>query len=319
MIRCAPRKEPVLESLLSKRVVLITGKGGVGRSSITAALAHLGRERGLRVLVTEVGDEPEDYSPLARYFGRDRFPRTPQPLEPGLKGVVLISRSGHEAFLGSVLRSHTLARAALSSDAIRRLLSAGPSFKEMGVFYQLLTYLRATHADGQPEHQLILVDMPATGHTLSITGLPEFLLKLVPRGPIADALREGQSYLNDPKKAAAWLVTLPETLPVSESLELIAGLQKAAMPTGGIIINRMPADPFTAAERAALEATLASHDVLGRESFGRPLLAQRETARLLANTTLPAYPLPELSHEDLVVELSKALGAARPLPRENRP
>ena len=56
--------------------------------------------------------------------------------------------------------------------------------------------------------------MPATGHTLSLTGLPELLLRLVPRGPIAAALREGQSYLNDPKLGAAWVVAIPETLPV---------------------------------------------------------------------------------------------------------
>lgn len=305
-----------LESLLSKRVVLITGKGGVGRSSVTASLGRLAARRGLRVLVTEIGDAPEDYSPLARYFGRDRFALAPESLGDGLKGVVLLARTGQELFLKSVLRSGTLARAALSSDVLRRLLSAGPSFREMGVYFQLLNYLRAQHSDGTPEHQLILVDMPATGHTLSLTGLPDLILKLVPRGPIADSLREGKSYLNDPLKAAAWLVTLPETLPVSESLELIEGLKRTEMPTGGVFLNRIPQDPFSSEERAALGPTLEHADMLGRESFNRPLLAQRETNRLLHGTTLPVYALPELPHDGLINALATVLATVAPLERK---
>jgi anion-transporting ArsA/GET3 family ATPase len=294
-------------------VVLITGKGGVGRSSVTAALGHLARQRGGRVLVTEIGDAPEDYSPLARYFGRDRFSTQPEQLASGLKGVVLLARTGQEQFLKSVLHSGAIARAALNSQVLRRLLTAGPSFREMGVFFQLLSYLQAVHPDGRPEHELILVDMPATGHTLSLTGLPELLLKLVPRGPIAESLKAGQRYLNDPALAAAWLVTLPETLPVSECLELIEGLTRSSMPVGGVLLNRIPADPFTPAERARLEQVMAGRDVLGRESFDRPLVTRREQRRLQEGTTLPVYPLPELPHDGLVAALTSALATTAPL------
>ncbi len=223
-----------LDELLKKRVVLLPGKGGVGRSSLTAAIGTIAQRRGVRVLVTEIGDDPKDYSPLARQFGLDRLPAAPEKIANGIDGALLLARSGQELFLRSVLRSSTLARAAISSESLRRLLSAGPSFKEMGVFFQLLTYLRMERSEGEPLYNLILVDMPATGHTLSLTGLPDMLLRLLPRGPIAEALREGQSYLNDPKKAAAYVVTLPETLPVSECLELLEGLKKTQMPTGAV-------------------------------------------------------------------------------------
>ena len=297
-----------LQELFTKRVVLMTGKGGVGRSSVTAALATLAQRKGLRVLICDIGDDPSDYSPLARHFGRDRLPPSAELVAPGIKGVVLLARSGQELFLKSVLRSGTLARAALSSDALRRLLSAGPSFKEMGVFFQLLTLLRATQSDKQPLHQLVLIDMPATGHTLSLTGLPELLLRLVPRGPIAAALREGQSYLNDPKLGAAWVVTLPETLPVSECLELLEGLQRTGMPTGGVLVNRVPVDPFSAAEREALQSALERINPLGAEGFRRPVLARREIARLRAGTKLPLFEVPELAHSaELIPGLANAL------------
>lgn len=285
-----------LNELFSKRVVLVTGKGGVGRSSLTAALATQAQRKGVRVLICDIGDDPNDYSPLARHFGKDRFTSAPQEVAPGIRGVVLFARAGQELFLKSVLRSGTLARAALSSDALRRLLSAGPSFKEMGVFFQLLTLLRASRADGQPENQLILIDMPATGHTLSLTGLPELLLKLVPRGPIAAALREGQSYLNDPRLGAAWVVAIPETLPVSECLELLEGLKKTGMPAGGVLMNRIPNDPFSELERVALQSALDRINPLGAEGFRKPVLARREIARLRLGTRLPIVELPELAH-----------------------
>lgn len=291
----------------------MTGKGGVGRSTVTAALAMQAQREGIRVLVCDIGDAPEDYSPLAKHFGRDRLPQHVQTLAQGVRGVVLLARSGQEMFLRNVLHSSVLSRAALSSDALRKLLSAGPSFREMGVFFQLLNYLRETRTDGTPEYQLILIDMPATGHTLSLTGLPELLLKLVPRGPIAESLREGQRYLNDPKLAAAWVVAIPETLPVSECLELLDGLKKTSMPTGGVILNRIPADPFSPEERTALEPLLASNEYLGTESFRKPLLAARETVRLRRGTSLPIFPIPEFPQADLVNSVSKALDGSKPL------
>jgi anion-transporting ArsA/GET3 family ATPase len=222
-------------------------------------------------------------------------------------GALLNARTGQELFLKSVLRSGTLARAALSSEALRRLLSAGPSFKEMGVFFQLLTYLREKRADGQPTHQLTLIDMPATGHTLSLTGLPELLLRLVPRGPIAAALREGQSYLNDPALASAYVVAIAETLPVSECLELLEGLRKTAMPTGGVLMNRVPVDPFTTEERTALEEVIERVNPLGGEGFLKPVLARREIARLRANTTLPITLVHEFAQAGLTESIANAL------------
>jgi arsenite-transporting ATPase len=282
---------------------------------MTSALAHAAARRGRRVLIAEVGDNEEDYSPLARYFGREQLPIQPEPMVQGIAGVVLLARTGQELFLKDVLRSSTLSRAALGSEAIRRLLAAAPSFREMGIFYHLLSLLRAKRADASPEHDLVIVDMPATGHTLSLTGLPELLLRLIPTGPIAMALREGQAFFNDPEKSAAWVVTLPETLPVSECLELLEGLGKSRMPIGGVLLNRVPVDPYRPEERAALEPILREHDVLGKNSFRRPLRARREVERLLASTDVPVYALPEVDSTELIVAMTEAIAQAQALPR----
>jgi len=305
-----------LDELLKKRIVLLPGKGGVGRSTLTAAIGTIAQRRGLRVLVTEIGDDPKDYSPLARVFGRDRLPASPEKIAAGVDGALLLARTGQELFLRSVLRSSTLARAAISSDALRRLLSAGPSFKEMGVFFQLLSYLRMERAEGEPLYQLILVDMPATGHTLSLTGLPDMLLRLLPRGPIAEALREGQSYLNDPQKAAAYVVTLPETLPISECLELLEGLKKTSMPTGGVILNRFPVDPFTRNERELLNPLVDAQNLYGAEGFHKPQSSRRELARLRAGTSLPIFVIPDLPQAGLISKVADALVASEDITQE---
>jgi anion-transporting ArsA/GET3 family ATPase len=286
-----------VDEVLGKRVVLVTGKGGVGRSSVAAAFATVAARARKRVLICEIGELGAEDSPLARIFGYDRLPDEPAEVAPGIQATLLVSHKGQELFLRSVLPVPALARAALGSEALRRLLSAAPSFREMGIFYHLLTLLRAEDPRGGPEHELILIDMPATGHTLALTGLPDVLLGLVSRGPIAAALREGQSYLNDPTKGMAWIVTLPEALPVSETLELVAGLEKTAMPVGGIVLNRMPEDRFTEAERAALRPLVEKGSVFGAGGFMRAEEAQRAQKRIATETKLPLLVVPELPGE----------------------
>ena len=302
-----------MNGLLDKRMVLITGKGGVGRSTVTAALAQAGARAGKQVLLAEVADGGDDYSPLAQRFGINQLPRKAAEIAPGIHGSQLLSDAGVELFLISVLRVGLLAKTALGFEPLRRLFSAAPSLREMGTFFHLLTYLRAEVAAGVPRYDLVLVDMPATGHTLALTGLPDVVLRLVTRGPIAEGLREGQRFLYDPVKTAAYVVTLPETLPISEALELLDGLEKTHVPRGGVIVNRVPADSFTADEVRELEALVARQPVFGADSFHRIQQARRAVARLHEATPIPTCELPDCEETGnaLLERLTIALQAAK--------
>lgn len=288
-----------LDDFLDRRVWLLTGKGGVGRTALSAACALFAARRGKRVLLTEIGDPAERCSPLARIFGRELLPEAePAPIADGLLGVQLLATTGQENYLRSVLPSKMLVRAVLASEALRRLAAAGPSLRELGIFHQLLTLLRARRADGTPTHELIVADMPATGHTLSLTALPERLLRLFKSGPIHDNLCEGQRYLNDPAKAAALIVTLPETLPISECLDLAEGLSATRVPLGAVLVNRVPADPFTPAERAALAPLLIDASRPGVTRFRRYPKSRAELERLRRNLpSVPIFELPEIADE----------------------
>lgn len=260
--------------LFGRRVALVTGKGGVGRTTLSAGLALAAAASGKRVLLTEIAEPDGDYTPLARMFGRDTLPADPVPLRPPqgvnvgdrLHGCVLWPRNGHEAFFRTVIPVGAIVKAAMRSGALRKLLDTAPSFREMGIFYHIFTLLEDKRNDGSNRFDLVIVDMPASGHTLGLTGLPERLLAMMPTGPIADAMHRGRPYFTDPELCAAWIVTLPEVLPITESVELLDGLRDTETPVGGILVNRVLEDPFTPEERHALEPVLdASH--LGYERF----------------------------------------------------
>ena len=308
-ISVSPSSDETFAELIDKRIVLVTGKGGVGRTSITAALARIAADAGRRVLVTEIGEPGGDYSPLARLYGRDTLPAKPEQLEPGVCGSLLWSKAGHTRFLESVLPVPALVKAGMRSKALGRLLDAAPSFQEMGVFYHLLTLLKKQRPDGEHEHELVILDMPATGHTLALTGLPSILLKILPTGPIADLLRQGQAMLNNPATGAACVVTLPETLPVSECLELLDGLRATRMPVGVVLVNRVINDPFTAEERAWLGPILASRPVVGAARFHSAAETERSLERLRRHARVPVCTLPEFpfAGADLIRRLSAAL------------
>lgn len=284
-----------MDGLFSRRVVLITGKGGVGRSTVAAALAVAGGRQGKRILLTEL-QEPARVtaSPLARLFGLETLPRVPKDLCEGVEGLVLRSEKGVQLFLESVLPIKAFARLALRSPALVRLLRAAPSFHEMGIFYHLLSLLRERVSDDEPRYELILIDMPATGHTISLTGLPALLLRIIPSGPIARSMREGQSILNDPAQAGAWVVTLPETLPVTEALELIDALRETKMPVGGVVANRVPEDPFTPEEHVALRSLLEGQAVYGVGELDRLRQADRSVSRLRRALDVPLALVEEL-------------------------
>jgi anion-transporting ArsA/GET3 family ATPase len=284
-----------LKRLLPLRAVLVTGKGGVGKTTVSASLARFAAAQGKRVLAAEMAGEPGGASALADALGIEKLTEEPVEIAPNLRVLVLSPSLGHQRFLRDVLPMRLLADAAMRSAAIRRFLSAAPTFPEMGVLYRLLDLVRAKRRDGTDEHELIVVDLPATGHALALAQIPQSLLRVIPTGPIAAAVREGLSLLMDPKQTGAVVVTLPETLPVSEAIELVRGIEHHEIPLAQVIVNRVPFDPFAEDEHAAIRRILEGRPpTLGARTLERIDRARVAIERLDGAVTVPILTLQDV-------------------------
>jgi len=285
-------------NLLGRRMLLVTGKGGVGKTTVAAALVLAAAADRRRVLCAEVwgdtGGAPHD-TPLMRALGAARVSDVPSEVLPGVHGVLLTPTQGHKQFLHQVL-PRLLVDAALHAPAIRRFLAAAPAIPEMGLMYQLLDLLRRQDREGRRMYDLCVVDAPATGHALALAQIPAMLLEVIPHGRIGATAREGLGVLTDPASTGAVVVTLPEALPVSETLELCRGLADHRIPLGAVIANRIPEDPLNPSQRAALEGFLK-----GRSGPGTRLLARAEAAgAALRGLSTLAVPVARVNEEAAV-------------------
>ncbi|MHB8877916.1 MAG: ArsA-related P-loop ATPase [Myxococcaceae bacterium] len=253
-------------------MVLVTGKGGVGKTTVAAAVAKVFAKQGKRVLCGEVAPDSAAPSAMAEALGGGGIV-TEEPLEvaPNIWAVLLTPAMGHRRFLQDTLPIKLLADAAMRSAAVRKFLMAAPGFADMGVMYRLLDLVRRKQPDGRFEFDACVIDSPATGHALALAQIPELLARVIPAGPIGRTAREGLELMTDPVQCGAVVVTLPETLPVTEAQELCAGLTKRRVPLLALVVNRVPADPFTSEERSAVDRLLAAQE---------PVLGARELRRI---------------------------------------
>ena len=230
------------------RVLIVAGKGGVGKTTMIAALAHLAAQAGLSVLVVEL----EGRAGVATAFGRsvpldyagsvlkaagadpDRGHRrgsTP-PIPPGTVRARTITPD--DALL-EYLADHGLRRVSkrlMSSGIIDLVAGSIPGIRDVLVLGKVKQIERSRIAD------LVLVDAPATGHTMTFLSSAGGLLDAARSGPIRAQAAEVVALLSDPARCQVALVTLPEEMPVNEAIEAAYQLEdKVGIALGPVIVN----------------------------------------------------------------------------------
>ncbi|HZZ83088.1 MAG TPA: ArsA-related P-loop ATPase [Anaeromyxobacteraceae bacterium] len=287
-------------SLLDRRLLIVTGKGGVGKSTISAALALVAARRGKRVLVCEVNAQ-ERIAPL---LGAPPTGSTTRQARPGISTLVLTPHDSMREYGLMVLKFRTIYEAVFENRVVRYFLKVIPSLAELVMLGKALHEVRARDG-GRPRWDLVILDAPATGHAVQLLRVPAALLDTVPAGPLRSDAQWMQDLLVDPAATALAIVTLPEEMPVNEAIELdaqvrgVLGIARAAL-----FVNAMPEARFAEAEREALLALQGEPAPLGPAAWAAVLQARRAEqaeryrARARAALDLPTHVVPLLSLEE---------------------
>lgn len=292
--------------LTESRVVIVAGKGGVGKTTVTAALARTAAAAGLTTLVVEV----EGKSGLATLYGQPSFAYDEVVLSPGGPGgaadVIARTVTPDEALL-DYLGAHGLnriSRRLVTSGALDVVATAVPGIRDILVLGKVKSLSREQRLD------LVLLDAPAAGHAITFLGSARGLVDAVKVGPINTQAQEVMGLLSDPALCRVLLVTLPEETPVNELVETAFNLEdQVGVSLGPVIVNGvypelagMASDPTEAARAvgAALRPGEARH-LADAAAFrqDRTELQTEQVRRLGAQLPLPQIPLPFLFSADL--------------------
>ena len=241
-----------MKPITDLRFVIVSGKGGVGRTTVAATLARVAAARGKRVLLATAAATDR----VGRLFGRDEpLGPTIVTLAPGIDGVNITPSSSLIEYGVKVLRSEMVSRALFENRAVRGLLGAIPGLDAYALLGKAWWHTTEIH-DGRPRYDLVVFDGPASGHAALMLRLPQAILNAMPRGPLASDAREIKALMQDPARAALVIVTLAEDLPARETLELAAQARGAlGMPLGPVIVNALPTDALSA---PAVDAVMAA-------------------------------------------------------------
>lgn len=231
--------------LLDRRLVFVTGKGGVGKTTVAAALGLLASEHGKRTLVCEVDSKGN----LADFFevGPNRF--KPQELAPGLFGMAMNTEESLKEYMSLQLRVPLIARVGPLAKSFDFVATAAPGVKEILTVGKLCWEVRERHFD------LVVVDAPATGHVVAQLAAPQAIRELVKVGVVREQTNWMVDLLEDPAVTGTVLVSAPEEMPVSETIELAHRIRaETAVDLTAVVVNKVLPELFGRGEEEVFRA-----------------------------------------------------------------
>jgi anion-transporting ArsA/GET3 family ATPase len=303
--------EMLLDDLLARRLVILSGKGGVGKSVVGMALALAARERGKRVLLVEI-DTPLE---AARFLGAPPAGPKETELLPGLFTVNLEPQAVIDEYVRHAVRVEMLVRRILASPIYRHFYSWAPGLKDLVVLGKIVVLAEAKEGwSRKPRYDLVIMDAPATGHGLSLLKAPVAASAAIPVGPIGYQARWILQHLRDPRYTALTIVAIPEEMAVVEALEFYrVARDDLGIPPLAVFLNacherRLSEDQeaevlrLTSAGadgRLAQGVTLAMALAAARHHIRRRKLTRFYQARLKRALPVPVIGLPYVFEEEL--------------------
>jgi hypothetical protein len=283
---------------LDKRLVVVTGKGGVGKTTVAAALGLLAARQGRRTVVCEVAQQER----LAGLFGARDVGHGEVELAPGLFSVsVQPERAMHE-WLRHQLKSGALAGLLGHSRLFGYLTAAAPGVTELVTVGKVWDLAQVKRRTGGSAFDLVIMDAPATGHALALLRAPRTYANIARVGPIARQAGSIDAFLRDSSATGVLSVALPEEMPVNETVDLEQRLaDDLGMAVGQVVANGVLPARFTAGDVRRLrsldgQGTKAAQAAVGSAlvEHGRAEAQREQLERLRAEVRAPVTTLPYL-------------------------
>lgn len=274
----------LLDPLTQRRLVIVTGKGGVGKTVVSAALGRVLSSRGRRTLIVEVDPRENVHQMLGVPpsggeivgAGRDLWVQNLKP------------RQVLDEIVREQVKIDLIARRVLASSIYEHFSAGAPGLKELAILGHAFRLLRRVGSSKSPNLDTIVLDAPATGHGVSLLAAPALVAEVITNGPFSKMATELARFIAEPEEVGIVVVTQAEEMPVEESLELRTALrEKVGRDPELLVVNglfpEVPSDEPGGAGGPLLD--------LWRR---RRALQERELAELVESWAGPRIDLPQI-------------------------
>src|SRR4051794_17031684 len=237
--------------LETRRFLIVTGKGGVGKTTVCAAEALALAAKGKRVLVCMCNAKER----LSAMLGSELIGPEVKAVAPNVWAVNMDPELALAEYGMMALHSKTVFKLLFDNKYVRTFFRAVPGLSEWTLLGKDWWHTTEQRADGLFTYDVVILDAPATGHGLDMLRVPKIILDVVPPGLLRRDAERAWAMFQDPEQSAVVLVTLPEEMPTTETIELAHALRdELELPIGKIVVNCVLPPLFSKEERAALEA-----------------------------------------------------------------
>jgi anion-transporting ArsA/GET3 family ATPase len=235
-------------SVGQKRFLIVTGKGGVGKTTVCAAEATALAARGKRVLIAMCNAKER----LSTMLGASPIGSEVMPVGKNIWAVNMDPDKALEEYGMMMLKVRVVYRAVFDNRYARTFFRAVPGIHEWSMLGKAWWHTTERNADGSSRYDVVILDAPATGHGLDMLRVPKVIVEVVPPGLLRRDAEKAWTMFQDPAISGVVLVTLPEEMPTTETIELAAALRgDLRLPLDRVIVNGVLPALFSAEERGA--------------------------------------------------------------------
>jgi anion-transporting ArsA/GET3 family ATPase len=242
---------------MDKRLVFVTGKGGVGKTTVAAALGLAAARRGKRTIVCEVARQER----MSRAFRREGVGWSETELAENLYAISIDPQQSLEEYLEDQIGSRRLAHLLFGNRIFEYFAAAAPGVRELvtiGKVWEMAQLERRKRTDSS--YDLVIMDAPATGHGLATLQAPRTFRDVARVGTITRQARRVDSFITDPELTGVVVVALPEEMPVNETLDFRARLrEEMGMSIDAVVVNGLYPERFTSDDAERIDAVNGSH------------------------------------------------------------